>query len=790
MFVGKSLPRDEDTRFLIGKGSYVDDMWLPHMAYAAFVRSVHAHARILRIDSSRAATMPGVLAVLTGADWRAEGLGILPCIHQVNFDDGRPMNEAVRPVFAEGKVCFVGDQLACVVAETREQALEAAEAVIVDFEPLPASVDTAHTLDPAAPVLHERFGSNVITENDHGNGQATDAAFAGAYRIVALDFRNTRLAGSPMEPRVYVGHYEFGRDHYTLWATAQMPHLYRKLISRDSLKISEHKLRVIAPDVGGGFGPKGFLYPEAPVVLWASRIVGRPVKWASTRSEALITDTQGRDHVSRARMAFDQDGRVLAIDCDTIACLGAYHSTMAASIPSKYYPSTITGVYLTPVGHVHVRTAHSNTTPVAAYRGSGRPEATLINERLFENGARELGIDPAEMRCRNYIPREAYPYRNPFGRTYESGDPLGMHTKLLALAGYRDLRMEQAALKKRGVRMGLGMAAFVETSGSGPTSRTAAIGSTMGTYEVATVRALPDGSVTVFAGTHSHGQGHDITFRQIAADALGIDIARIGLIEGDTDQVPVGNGTWGSRSVSTAGVAIAQTGTRLINKAKKFAGFVLECSEVQVEYQNGIFRAAGTNRTVSFPQIANLAYTGGKYPMSVELGLEETVFFDPIDINTPIAIHLAVVLVDIETGAVSLRNYYTVDDCGRVINPLIVEGQVHGGLAQGIGQAFMEQVIFDPENGQPKTGTFMDYAIPRAADFPPFEVVFHETLNPHNILGVKGGSETGTIGAPAAIGNAIVDALWDLGVRQVPLPYTPEHVWRAITDVQPSLSPP
>ena len=780
MYVGKELARDEDVRFLLGKGSYVDDMSLPNMAHAAILRSPHAHARLLAIDTDVAARMPGVLAVLTIAEWKAAGLGILPCVHHIAFDDGRPMNEWIRPVFAEGKVCFVGDQVACVIAETYAQALDACEAVVVDYDPLPPCVETARALDTDAPILNERFGSNVIHDNRHGDREQTEAAFASADLVAELDIRNSRVAGLPMEPRVYLGHYDRGRNHYTLWATAQMPHFVRRLLSRDTLFIPEHKLRVVAPDVGGGFGPKGFLYPEQPVVLWASKLVGRPVKWVSTRSEALLTDTHGRDHVSTARMAFDSDGRVLGLWCDTIACLGAYHSTTAASIPAKYYPTTMTGMYRTPTAAVHVRSVHTNTAPVAAYRGSGRPEATLINELLFENGARQLGIDPAEMRVRNYISKDAYPYTNPLGRTYESGDPLGMHEKLMQLSRYEDLRQEQMRLRTTGVRLGIGMAAFVETSGSGPTSRSAAIGSKMPTFEVATLRVYPDGTVTILAGTHSHGQSHEITFRQIAADALGIDIGLIDLVEGDTDRIPVGSGTWGSRSVSTAGVAIAEAGNRVIGKATKFAAHLLECAEKDILYEDSMFKAQGTNRMVPFAEVALLACTGGDYPREMELGLEETVFFDPIDINNPTAIHLAVVIVDEQTGRVRLRDYYAVDDCGRIINPTVVEGQVHGGLAQGIGQALLENMIYDHGSGQLLTGTFMDYGMPRASDLPSFAVDFQETLNPHNALGVKGGSETGAIGPPAAIGNAIVDALWNLGVRYVSMPYTPEHVWTAI----------
>jgi carbon-monoxide dehydrogenase large subunit len=538
---------------------------------------------------------------------------------------------------------------------------------------------------------------------------------------------------------------------------------------------------VISPDVGGGFGVKGNFAVEVSTVVWAAQLLRRPVRWTATRSDALLSDAQARDHDTVARMGFDADGRILAMEVDTLAALGGYLSNFAPSIPGNSYPQTISGLYRTPHVHLRVRGVYTNTVPVDAYRGSGRPEATWTNERLIERGAHELGIDVVEIRRRNLLRRSDFPYPAPGGRTYDSGDPPALLDKLLSLADYPALRRQQAALRAEGKLMGIGLACFIDKAGTGPSGNLAKRGGLHGGWESAVVRVHSDGKVTVFAGSHSHGQGHDITFSQIAADRLGLPIDHIRLVEGDTDQVPFGNGTWGARSTSVGGTAVYRAAGQVLEKARRFASHVLECASEDIDYAAGRFTVRGTDRTISFAAIADIANHGAALPPDGSLtpGLEATEFYDPPDTNDPQAMHLAVVLVDPDSGAVRLRELYAADDCGNIINPMIVEGQVHGGLPQGIGQALMEHIVYDAD-GQLVTGSFMDYAMPRAGDLPSFRTGFIATPAPSNPLGVKGGSESGTIGAPAAVGNAVIDALWHLGVRDISLPITSETVWRAL----------
>lgn len=785
MYVGQPLRRREDDKFLKGRGRFVDDMEPDGAAHVAFVRSPHAHARIRSVDTGAAAALPGVLRVLTAADWRAAELGQLTCVHPMPFSDGRPMNEAPRPVFASDKARHVGDVVAAVVAEDRYRAADGAEAVAVDYEPLPAVTDVARALDDDAPILHEAFGANLVFEIERGDKAAVAAAFAGAHRTVSLTLDSNRVAGAPLEPRAYLSEYDEASGAVTLWATSQTPHYLKRWLANYTLFVPERKIRVISPDVGGGFGLKVHYAVEVPTVVWASMLLKRPVKWTATRAESLMSDAQARDHHTRARMAFDAEGRILAIEVDTVAALGAYLSNFAPSIPGNSYPQTITGLYGTPLLYLRVRGAYSNTVPVDAYRGSGRPEATFVNERLVENGARELGIDAAEMRRRNLIPASAFPYAAPSGRTYDSGDPPALLDKLLRLADYDGLRAEQRRLRGRGVRMGIGLACFLDKSGTGSSRNLASRGGLHGGYESAVVRIHSDGTATVFSGSHSHGQGHDTTFRQVAADRLGLPIEDVDLVEGDTDSVPFGNGTWGSRSLSVGGSAIFEAAGRVAAKAGRLAAHILECAEDDLDYAEAVFTVRGTDRRIAFAEVADAAWHGALIPPdgSLEPGLEETVFYEPPDTNDPQAMHLAAVTVEPRSGKVTLGSYFTADDCGRIVNPMIVEGQVVGGLAQGIGQALMEQVVYDRSGaGQLFSGTLMDYALPRASDMPPVATVFQETPAPSNPLGVKGGSETGTIGAPAAVGNAVVDALWDLGVRHVRLPVTPHSVWRALAE--------
>jgi carbon-monoxide dehydrogenase large subunit len=779
-YIGQPLRRREDVRFVQGRGRYVDDVILPGTAWCAFVRSPHAHARVRSISTKAAAARPAVLLTLTAEDWAKAGHGELTVVHPMRFGDGRPMNCAPRPAFARDKVHHVGDIVAAVVAESRWAAEDAAEAVDVDYEPLPAVATPRDAVAPGAPLLHEQFGSNLVFEIERGDRAKTEAAMAAAAKVVDLALANSRLAANPIEPRAYLCDYDVAADRYTLYATTQQPHYLRRWLAVYTLHIPEHKIRVISPDVGGAFGVKGNFAIEVSTVVWAARLIRRPVKWTATRTETFLSDAQARDHETVARMGFDSDGRIVAMQIDTLAALGGYLSNFAPSIPGNSYPQTVTGLYRTPNLHLRVRGVYTNTVPVDAYRGSGRPEATWTNERLLERGAHELGIDVAEMRRRNLITRADFPYAAPGGRVYDSGDPPKLLDRLLELADYAGLRREQAKLRARGVLMGIGLAAFVDKAGTGPSGNLAKRGGLHGGWESAVVRVHSDGKVTVFAGSHSHGQGHEITFSQIAADRLGLPIEDIDLVEGDTDRVPFGNGTWGARSASVAGTAIYRACDKVTAKARNFAAQMLECAESDIDYAHGAFEVRGTDRSVAFAAVADAAYHGAVLPPDGAPGLEVTEFYDPPDTNDPQAVHLAVVVVDPETGAVTLRDMYAADDCGTIINPMIVEGQVHGGLAQGIGQALGEHIVYDRQSAQLMTASFLDYAMPRASDLPSFHTIFIASPAPSNPLGVKGASESGTIGAPAAIGNAVIDAFWHLGVRDIGLPITPESVWRAL----------
>jgi aerobic carbon-monoxide dehydrogenase large subunit len=576
MYVGQPLPRPEDFRFLTGRGNFVDDIKPQNCVYLAFLRSPHAHAKIVRIDAKPALACSGVLRIVTAEDWAKAGLGKLVCVHPMPFTDGRPMREVLRPVLASGEVHHVGDVVAAVVAETRYQALDALEAVEVEYEPLPAVAKTGSALDNKAPIVHEQFGTNQINEIIRGDKTATAAAFAKATHTVAMTLTSNRVAGSPLEPRSYVADYSPQTDQCTLWATTQVPHMLRRWICKYALFIPEHKLRVISPDVGGGFGQKVNFCVEISTVVWMARELKRPVKWTSTRMDALLSDTQARDHVTQAEMAFDKDGKILGLKVDTIAALGAYLSNFAPSIPGNSYPQTITGLYQTPALDLRVRGVYTNTVPIDAYRGSGRPEATWVNERLLENGARDIGIDVVEMRKRNLLQPSQFPYKTPVGRTYDSGNPPLLLEKLVALAKYQELRAEQKRLREKGVLMGIGIAAFLDKSGTGPSRQLSTRGGLHGGFESATVRVHSDGKVTLYSGSHSHGQGHSITFAAIAADRLGLPVEDITVIQGDTDTVPYGNGTWGSRSASVGGSAIYRASEKIMVKATRLAAHLLE----------------------------------------------------------------------------------------------------------------------------------------------------------------------------------------------------------------------
>jgi carbon-monoxide dehydrogenase large subunit len=779
--IGQRVLRREDERLLRGRGNYVGDHAFENAAHVALVRSPHAHAVLRKISWKEE---PGVLGVLTGDDWVAAGFGELPCIWQVDSRDGSRMNEAPRPALValsrgEGRVRHVGDIVAAVVADTVQQAHDAAEALEVDYEPLPAIVDTRRALDAGAPLVHQRFGTNLCFDIDFGQRADTAAAFTRAAAVASLELVNQRIAPVPLEPRATAGVYDPHEDRYTLWTSSQNPHLVRRWLAESSLKLPEHRVRVVSPDVGGGFGQKIAHYPEEPIVLWAAKLFGRAVRWQGTRGENFLEDTQARDHVTRCRMAFDAEGRILALELDTVAALGAYASAFGASIPGYFYAPLLSGMYRTPAIYARVRGVYTNTVPVDAYRGAGRPEATYVVERLVDAGARQMGIDVREIRRRNFLRAADFPYLSPVGMRYDSGNYAGLMDRLDTLADYPALREEQARLRAQGRLMGIGFAGFIDSSGGSPSRVAAQLGRRVASWDNAVVRVHPSGKVSVFCGGHSHGQGHATTFAQIVAERMQCPVDDVDIVEGDTDRIPYGHGTYGSRSLSVIGVAIALATDKVLNKSRKIAAHLLECSEVDVNFTQGRFLVEGTDRAVPFLQVVHAAHQLGSYPPGLEPGLEESSFYDPPGRNVPAALHLCVVLVDRDTGEVRIRDFCALDDVGRVINPMIVEGQIHGGIAQGVGQALMEAVVYDA-GGQPLTGSFMDYAMPRASDLPSFRTARQETLAPDNILGVKGAGESGAIGAPAALVNAVIDALAPLGVTHLDMPLTPMRVWQAM----------
>jgi carbon-monoxide dehydrogenase large subunit len=781
--IGQPVRRREDERLLRGRGCYVADIAPAGAAHAQFVRSPHAHARFAAIDPAPALRVPGVLAVLSAADWEQDGSGDLPCFWEVVSSDGSPMVEVTRPALAKDEVCHVGDTVAAVIAETAAAARDGADALEIRYVPLPAIVDTAHALDAGAPLAHTRLASNQVFDRSVGDAEAVRRAFAAAHHVSEIRLVNNRLAPAPIEPRAVVGDYDAAADRYTLWSPTQNPHLIRMWLAENSLRVPEHKIRVISPDVGGGFGQKIYHYPEEPIVLWASRRISRPVRWVGTRVENLTVDAQGRDHATRARLALDRGGRILALEVESIANVGAYLGAFGASIPGLYFPPLLSQLYEVPAIYCRVRGVYTNATPVDAYRGAGRPEAAYVTGRLLALAAAEMKIDPAELMRRNLVDKSRFPYVNALGSRYDSGDFAALYARIAGSADYAGLRAEQERLRDRGVHLGIGMAGMVDSTGGAPSKVAARSGRRFGNFDFATVRVHPTGRVVVLCGGHNHGQGHYTTFAQIVADRLGVPFDSVEIVEGDTDRSPFGNGTMGSRTLTVTGVAIALAADKVIEKGRRIAAHLLECDAADLEYANGRYTVVGTDRSLAFERIVRAAYHPVDYPPGLEPGLDHTLFYDPPGRNTPSAMHLCTVLVDPETGRVALRDYWTVDDVGRVINPMVVAGQVHGGLAQGIGQALMEACRFDA-SGQPLHGSFMDYAIPRASDLPPLNAQCQETLSPDNPLGVKGAGESGTIGAPVAVVNAVVDALAPFGVRHIDMPLTPERVWRAIEDAR------
>jgi aerobic carbon-monoxide dehydrogenase large subunit len=779
--IGAAPRRKEDLRFLTGRGNYVADIKRPGMAAGVFVRSPHAHARIQSIDPVAALAMPGVLAVFSGEDLKAAGVGGLPCGWGITGKGGLPMKEPPHPPLAQAKVRYVGDAVAFVVAETTEAARAAAEVVAVDYEVLPAVVGLADALKPDAPLLFDDVPGNLCCDWELGDKTATQAAFSNAVHVARISLVNNRLVGNPMEPRAAIAEYNPATGQHTLWSTSQFPHVVRLLMGAFVLNIPQHKLRVVAPDVGGGFGVKQFHYAEEAVLTWAAAQVGRPLKWVCERSEGFISDAHGRDHVTEAELALDQDGKFLGLRVKTLANLGGYISTFGPNIPTYLYGPLLSGVYTTPAIYCEVKLVFTNTVPVDAYRGAGRPEATFVLERLVDIAASKMGLDKAEIRLRNMIAKDAYPYQTPVLVQYDSGDPKGCLEKALSLADWAGFPGRRSASNQSGKLRGIGLSTYVEACGLAPSRIAGRLGARGGLYESATVRVHPTGQVTVLIGTHNHGQGHETTFAQIVSEKLGVPFENIDVVFGDTDKVQFGMGTYGSRSLAVGGAALSKASDKIIVKGKKIAAHLLEANEADIEFTQGIFAVAGTDRKKTFAEIALAAYVPHDYPLEVlEPGLEEQAYYDPINFTFPGGAHIAEVEIDPDTCVAKLLNYIAVDDVGTVINPMIVAGQLHGGIVQGVGQALFENCVYDETSGQLLSGSFMDYCMPRADNLPKMTVEVHSTPCTHTPMGVKGCGEVGTIASPAAVINAIVDALAHLGVSHIDMPATPNRIWRVI----------
>jgi carbon-monoxide dehydrogenase large subunit len=782
-YIGQSLKRKEDARFLTGTGQYTDDVALANQAQAFFLRSPHAHAAIRGIDVSKAKAAPGVVAVYTAAD--LEGVNGLPCGWLITSVDGTPMKEPPHPVLARGKVRYVGDPVALVVAETRDQAKDAAEQIDVDYDVLPAVVNVVDALKPGAPQIHDEAPGNKCYTWSIGDRAGVDAAFAKAAHVTRLDLVNNRLIPNAIEPRAAVAAYNRADDAYTLYVTSQNPHVERLLMTAFVLGLPEHKVRVIAPDVGGGFGSKIYLYPEETAMVWAAKRVGRPLKWAAERSESFLADAHGRDHVTHAELAVDRDGRFLALRVHTTAAMGAYLSTFASCIPTILYATLLAGQYTTPAIHCEVDAVFTNTAPVDAYRGAGRPEATYVVERIVHQAAVELGLPQDEIRRRNFI--RTFPYQTPVALLYDTGDYDACLDEAMKIADAKGFAARKAEAARRGKLRGLGYASYIEACGLAPSNVAGALGARAGLFEAGEVRVHPTGSVTVFTGSHSHGQGHETTFAQIVATRLGIPVDNVDVVHGDTGRVLFGMGTYGSRSLAVGGTAIVKALDKIVGKGRKIAAHLLEAAEADIEFKDGKFTVAGTDRSKTFGEIALTAYVPHNYPLDkLEPGLNETAFYDPTNFTFPAGTHICEVEIDPDTGATTVVNFTACDDFGNVINPMIVEGQVHGGLAQGIGQALLEQCVYDAESGQLLTGSYMDYALPRADDVPSFKVATKVTPCTHNPLGAKGCGEAGAIGAPAALMNAVMDALAPVGVTRLDMPASPHRVWQAIRSARAS----
>lgn len=776
-YVGTRVKRREDPRFIQGKGNYVANIQLPHMVHLAIKRSPYGHARIKKIHTKKAQALPGVVAVFTGEDLVDGGCGGLPC--GWNVPD---MKAPTHHPLSTDNVRHVGDGVAVVAAEDPYIANDALELIDVDYEPLPTVVDARAAAGEGAPRVHGDLANNISFTWSLGDKEACDKAFAEAAHVVELDLVNQRLIPTAIEPRAAAAQWNAATEEMTLWVTSQNPHPVRLLLAAFTLGIPEQRLRVISPDVGGGFGSKIPHYPEEVIACWIARKLNRPAKWVCTRSEAAVTDAQGRDHVTHAKMALEKDGTMTGIHLKTWANLGAYLSTFGPLIPTALYLPLLSGLYKIKGLFGEVVGTFTNTVPTDAYRGAGRPEMSYVVERLVDVAARKLRMDPLDIRRKNLIPAKEFPYQTPVAFQYDSGNYEKLFDRAVKMADYPGMRKAQEQARKKGRLVGIGVSGCIEASGPAPSQVAGSLGSAVGLWESGVIRAHPTGKVTVLTGSHAHGQGHETTFAQLVADELGVDYEDVEVIHGDTGRVPFGMGTYGSRSAAVGGSALVGSARKIRAKAIKIAAHLLEAAEEDIVYdaKTGKIHVKGSpDKAKTFADVAFAAYTAHNLPEGMEPGLEESAFYDPSNFTFPASVHIAQVEMDRDTGVVTLERYVAVDDVGKVINPMIVEGQIEGGIVQGVGQALWEHGVYD-EDGQLVTGSLMDYALPKADAFPSFEIDRIETPSPHNPLGVKGVGEMGTVAATVTVANAVMDALAPLGIEHLDMPFTPEKIWRAM----------
>ena len=778
--IGASVRRKEDKKFITGKGRYTDDINRSGQLYAYFIRSDVAHANIKNINVNAAAKCEGVAAVYTGEDIAADGIGGPICGWTPTNRDGSAPKEPPHPLLAVGKVRYVGDHIAVVIAESLEAAQAASEKIAIDLDNLPAVVDPATAIGNTQ--IHDEMDDNVYFDWELGDETATADALGDADKVIELTVTNNRVIPNAIEPRAAVAEYDEIEDRYTLYTSSQNPHLTRLVMAAFMMQIPESKLHVVAPDVGGGFGSKIYIYPEEAVCTWAAKKLRKPVKWTADRTQAFLGDAHGRDHVNKVKLGLDKNNKIVGLRVDTIANLGAYLSAFSMVTPTYLHGTLLSGCYDIPAIYTNVKGVCTTTVNVDAYRGAGRPEATYLLERTMDYAARQIGMDPAEFRRINFIPKDAFPYQTAVALQYDIGDYEPALDKAMEMIDYANFGSRRAEAAKRGKYRGIGLSSYIEACGIAPSAVVGTLGARVGLYESAVVRVDPTGTISVFTGAHSHGQGHDTTFAQIVADKLGVPIDSIDIVHGDTDRIPFGMGTYGSRSLAVGGTAISKAVDKVIEKGKIIAAHMMEAAETDLEFKDGKFTVAGTDKEKSFGEIALSAYVPHNFPHDkLEPGLEETAFYDPLNFTYPAGTHICEVEIDPATGVVDIVDWAACDDFGNLINPMIVEGQVHGGIAQGVGQALLENAHYN-EDGQLLTASYMDYCMPRADNLPSLKIDYTVTACTHNDLGVKGCGEAGAIASPPAVINAIVDALSVVGVTDMSMPATTEKIWRAIND--------